>query len=407
MIENSPQPDSPRHAAPPEQGAVMLVVVLLMFVFLGFATAFMDLGLVRMTQAQMQAAVDSAAVEGLRFRDHPVIDGRVAARDLVDQIFDDDFGTSSVEHTLGAGPVTELSGGFGATANALQTIESTSNYVPHLQLNRRNARHGDLVTGTYLGDALVHEENSVYERSDFVPLAQPEFPPDAFLVRLRRTNDFQGFDRLEGVSSAGPALPFLFGRAMAMSGNGSYEPRHHGLTVRAAAIASALPAIQGVLQFAIRRGAADEQAGWDALPPGEYTLRSRDDQLTLLFEEQEVAIGRFVRWPDRPVELGAQVPPAEKTLLVRPVVGYVPIFEAVFEVDRVIGFGAVEIRDIGRESATLVKRTGRIASENGSATTPGSLVNQVFLTLDPLERRAVLEAHGHFSDPLLAPALVR
>ena len=401
----------------------MIVVILLLFAFFGFATAFFELGAARMTQSSMQVAADGSALEGLRFRDHPTIFDRAAAQEVVELVFDDDLGTGSAEHTLGAGPTFELSGGVGATANALQTIESVGVYTPHLQQNLPNEAHGDLVKGHFLEDALVHQENSFYERTDFTPApGGDEQPAESFLSRLRRTNDFQGLDNLEGVSSSGPALPFLFGRAMAMSGNGSYEPRHHGLSVRAAAIADARRVtlaglavegheqgepILGVLNLALRRGDAEEGPGWDSLPVGASTIRSRNAEVILLVGEEELRIGRFVRDLGSPVELGSVVPSAFSTVLVRPQQGYVPIYQTILGSDRVIGFGMIEIRDIGPEYATLVKRTGVLSFENSTAATPGSLVNNVFLTLSARERGEVLAAHARFLDPLLAPVLVR
>ncbi|MFH0944881.1 MAG: hypothetical protein V2A76_06755 [Planctomycetota bacterium] len=402
---------------------MMILVVLLLFVFFGFATAFFELGAARMTQAGMQVAADGSALDGLRFRDHPLVFDRAAAREVVEQVFDDDFGTGSANHTLGAGPAFELSGGVGATANALQTIESAGVYTPHLQLHLPNETHGDLVKGRFLEEALLHREDSQYERTDFLPTPSGDERPSAScLSRLRRTNDFSGLDNLEGVSSSGPALPFLFGRAMAMSGDGSYEPRHHGLTIRAAAIADArrvtlaglaVPEqdpggpILGVLNLALERGDPDGGPGWDSLPVGESTIRARDDEVILLVGEEERKIGRFVRDLRSPVELGSLVPEAFSTVLVRPWVGYVPIFETILGRDRVIGFGMIEIREIGVKTATLVKRTGVLAYENSTAAAPGSLVNNVFLTLSAPERDEVLAAHARFFDPLLAPVLVR
>src|SRR6185437_12272073 len=81
---------------------------------------------------------------------------------------------------------------------------------------------------------------SPYERRDFLPTPEPSSasPDPAFLVRMRRfnPNDFQpGIDSAAGISTSGPGLPFLFARGSMMwpTTSTSYQPRLHGLTVRA------------------------------------------------------------------------------------------------------------------------------------------------------------------------------
>jgi len=134
-----------------------------------------------------------------------------------------------------------------------------------------------MVSGTYVEDRFFEAvEDSVYRRSDFVP-ANPNpqgglgnTPDDSFLVRMRRTNNFQGLDAIPGVSSSGPALPFLFGRGTVMSVNqagpfGGYNPRVHGLTVRATAIADARPALAVGTSLALG-GLAQERRALGVLP---------------------------------------------------------------------------------------------------------------------------------------------
>ena len=55
-----------RHA---RRGYVLVMVAMLAFAFFALAALVIDMGMVRLTQRQMQSATDSAALEGLRFRD--------------------------------------------------------------------------------------------------------------------------------------------------------------------------------------------------------------------------------------------------------------------------------------------------------------------------------------------------
>src|SRR6185503_3123301 len=84
-----------------------------------------------------------------------------------------------------------------------------------------------------------------YTRNDFNPGGAN---PNAFLVRLRRSNEYQD---LEGrtdpdVGSSGPPLPLTFGKATTIHGDdpaATYSVRRDGLTVRATAIAETRPAL--------------------------------------------------------------------------------------------------------------------------------------------------------------------
>src|SRR6185436_12937255 len=182
--------------------------------------------------------------------------------------------------------------------HALQTmsVPETHSYKPDPQLNQRNEVYGDMVSGRfcYTSDPVPSEGGTyelidvvctepqrgtgIYARNDFnpnltspgPPAALPECPaPDdavptpwpvggtgtlstvddnAFLVRLRRSNEFQG---LEGqtessVGSSGPSLPLTFGKGAAIHGDDpaqDYSVRRDGLTVRATSIATIRPAM--------------------------------------------------------------------------------------------------------------------------------------------------------------------
>src|SRR5271155_4652603 len=66
------QSQSPRGHRPRrrDRGGYMLVLAAVMlFVLFGFAALVIDMGFVRLAQRQMQSAANSAAMEGLRWRD--------------------------------------------------------------------------------------------------------------------------------------------------------------------------------------------------------------------------------------------------------------------------------------------------------------------------------------------------
>lgn len=195
--------------------------VLMLF---GLAALTIDMGYVRLTQAQMQNAVDTAALEGVR-------NGRAQARDAV-----------RLAH--GASPVIATND-TGDPLNASQAgipsydPDASSVYLPNPQLNTGNAVHGDLVAGSYDRNA-SHSEDASYVRQDFDVTGS-----SAFLVRLRRTDHRNPLDREPDVSSSGDALPLLFGRGTmipAQETASGWAPRRDGITVRATAIADARPA---------------------------------------------------------------------------------------------------------------------------------------------------------------------
>jgi len=266
-------------ARSPERGVALVLVAMIAFALLGIMAINIDLGMVSMTQTQMQTAVDVAAIEGLRMRDASRDDPyferdlqrRLLASRAAAMVFDTDFvdDTGAIGDppgTLGAGPVVEMDGKIirdrgegavgpvGSRSIVQNTIRELGNYRPHLQLNPENLRHGDLVQGTYVGDEdprLLPKEGKRYFRSDFeptppIPGGPREPTSDSFLARMRRTNDFLGLDNIRGVSSAGPPLQLLFGQGGTLSAGDptrEYTYRHHGFTVRATAIAQARPVL--------------------------------------------------------------------------------------------------------------------------------------------------------------------
>lgn len=291
---------------------MLVQVALIAFALSGLLALAVDIGFARLTQNQMQNAADSAALEGLRKRDavrnpangNPVAFAsdctrRAAANRIAHWTFDDDFDVASgdLDYQFGAGPVLDVTEGV-TSAHALQTISVPDPHVykPDLQLNQQNQVYGDMVSGrfcytsdpfpseggTYEAQDIVCTEpqhgSGAYSRNDFNPnLTAPtgpatlsecpapdEAPPtpfplggtgnlgtvddSAFLVRLRRSNDFlgQAGQAETGVGSSGPALPLTFGKGTTIRGDdplADYSVRRDGLTVHATAIAATRPAM--------------------------------------------------------------------------------------------------------------------------------------------------------------------
>jgi hypothetical protein len=194
---------------------VLVQFALIVFALLGLLSLIIDVGYARLTQAQMQQAADSAALEGLRQRNVGVVDPatglvvddpfasdclrRVAANRVVRWTFDDDFDEASGDaYQYGAGPVLDLTGGTGSL-HAFDTVrvpEGAATYDPDPQLNQQNAVYGDMVSGRYCysadpraseglahadTDSLVCEEpqrgEGMYARNDFNPSPASPAPP--------------------------------------------------------------------------------------------------------------------------------------------------------------------------------------------------------------------------------------
>lgn len=250
--------DSAEGSSKGRRGVVLVFFALFFFALFGLFAVVVDWGIVRTTQIQMQTSADVAALTGLAGRDAVLDD--IAASDLMRRqeaalfaasVFDEDLdpNTPPDEFILGAGPV--LSNGVVSTAMpAGGLLQGDAPWVPALQANvDQNLTEGDLVAGSYVapgpGDLNFHDEASDYTRLDFTPSSPSGTePPTAFLARLRRTRDGEPLDRVPGVSSAGPTLPYLFGlgsAAIVPENADLYDPRRDGITVRATSIAEAQP----------------------------------------------------------------------------------------------------------------------------------------------------------------------
>ncbi|MEQ8764919.1 MAG: pilus assembly protein TadG-related protein [Planctomycetota bacterium] len=242
-----------------EGGVVLVMFVLMSFAFLSMAALVIDVGHTILARSQMQAAAESAALDGLSngAADPALTDiGRAEAALTVARHFGEHDG---IEYS--AGPNIEFEDGIeldGTRFRASQLIdaETIGPYEPTpLQLNLPNLAFGDMVVGQYFdridGERTQHVEHSNYTRDDFEPESLLPAPTtdSALLVRMRRTGNLN----IDGISSSGPYVPFLFGRGglMSVEDTGDQAPnpgaladrRFRGTAVRATAIASLEPAM--------------------------------------------------------------------------------------------------------------------------------------------------------------------
>ena len=250
---------------------MLVQIALIAFALSGLLSLVIDIGYARLAQSQMQNAADSGALEGLRQRDNLALNPaarRAAVNNVVGWTFDDDFDPTNgdPDYQFGAGPVVDLTDGV-TTAHALQTISvpDVHVYKPSLQSNLTNSPEGDMVSGhfCYTSDPHPSEDASYelqdivcndpqrgtgsYARNDFNPGAGAS-TPNAFLVRLRRSNEYQDLENQTDpdVASSGPSIPLTFGKGTTIHGddpNVDYSVRRDGLTVRATAIAHTRPAM--------------------------------------------------------------------------------------------------------------------------------------------------------------------
>ena len=81
-------------------------VVLIVFGLMGMLAVIVDVGYARLTQLQMQAAVDGAVKDGLRASSDPAT-RRALVRNTVALTYDDDLDLSADVRNFSAGPSRE------------------------------------------------------------------------------------------------------------------------------------------------------------------------------------------------------------------------------------------------------------------------------------------------------------
>jgi hypothetical protein len=437
---------------PQRRGYTLVLVVMLLAGLMALAGLVIDVGLARVAQRQMQTAVDAAALEGLRYRDEaPTWDSsqppdefrRQQASQIVEWVFDDDFDTTNGDPLqFGAGPVLELSGGYGSeelAGSQLLEVPDTPVYKPAdeaaLELNAADAVQGDMVAGDYVEasdsgapENYSHRERSDYSRDDFIPAHTDR---SAFLVRMRRTSTRDQNARSEGISSSGPPLPFLFARGSLMSPTNAvndYQPRVHGLTVRATSIADAQRAksvgvpqnnddqdlhVIGGLPLAVYHATVDNTA----IPSTVSVQVTTDGILLSGMSTLGIVLSNIEDWsPSSVGQVGVAVSVADPNAFVTQMLSAVPLRDeirnaylpVIFNPDvpaasgmanRLVGFWFVEVAGAGAD-LTFTRAANQVAFENATAT----LIKPVN---DPSIISALFAQHEVLPEPLLAPALVQ
>lgn len=386
-----------------ERGVVLVFSILLIFGVLAIGALTIDLGLAFLTQNQMQGATDAAALEALRFRDDlGDVEARSRAITLLGAAFDDDLDPDPLDPDLqhfGAGPIIGLADGVGETnAYATLSIPTTPVYKPNaegvpVQLNLSNAPHGDIVAGAYYDDQ-SHVEGANYQRADFDPNSSA---PDAFLVRLRRTHDPLGLDRVPGVSSAGPSLGLLFGLGSTVHAADPtvYNPRTDGITVRSTSIAAVRRAVRatggtGVGSFPLAPLAIHRNA-WNTVPIPPLSGSDFVVEASPGFDADSV-----------PGTVGEEVA-AGVEVQIEPGDYLIPIVDEFGAgVRLIIGFGLANLVPDGRPPATIIAQrlSGRVVATGVDARAQAGLLA---LAEDP----ALYAAYSQLADPVLAAVLVR
>ncbi len=229
-------------------GYVLVLVALLLFGLMAMAALVIDIGFARLAQRQMQTAVDTAALEGLRGKgsvDYAYATRQLAAESVMAWQFDDDLdgtngddGIADLGGAFGAGPMVDFSGGSGDAsmfASQLMTVDP---------------------------------DNAVYK-----PIVQRGTEtPDEVRVSFQRGGTL---DNNADLFVQGPPVPYLFAR-------GSLINRQligDGITLRASSNAQPRPALKvgmpvasGVLPGAIAIGY--ELSDWNATKSNPFILDS-------------------------------------------------------------------------------------------------------------------------------------
>ncbi len=444
-------PSHPKSISPGEgeRGVVLLLVALLSFSFFAILAWVIDLGFARLSHVQMDVATSAAALEGLRFRDEVTIPNpierdfqrRSMASYLAGLPFDEDLYSHDLSPyddalQLGAGPVISMDDGFMGKVHAGRLVQPSpspvykprsSEWTPHsplaLELNIANAPHGDLVTGNLSDAVRIPIENKIYLRNDFTPSAGVDEAShaNAFLVRMRRTTDPLGIDRIPGASSSGPPIPFVFGMgtSIQMAHGEAYNPRIDGITVRATSIAQSQPVMtvgrpDPVFQlpgFAPFHIPDDVWNDFGVLPLGVTAIEIDPPTGEIRVAGGGPLVGQFFQTLRAPLHLAdTLLPIAVEDGSISKWGTYVPIsFPILAEDDllpRVIGFGSVQLTltDTSSEPwlANLERLPSGIAETNATANLAGyNLASKAALFL------VVMEHYRALVDPLLAPALAR
>ncbi len=447
-----------RGKAADRAGYALVLFVMIFFGLMGLAALVIDMGFARLTQQEMQTAVDSAALEGLRWRDFSTDQyRRQQASQMVASLFTNYVDPSGGTVECGAGPVVDFTGGVGpadlAAAQTMVVLNPPVYQPTELELNLSNGTAGDMSSGTYGSNpnydaTQLADEDANYNRRDFTLAPSGSSTGSAFLVRMRRTNNASGLDQESGVSSGGPTLPVLFGRGslMARSGTGSQLSVTSGITVRATAIAAAGDGIQfggtsysagraktagrpfqqinqdnpaetvnipGITPFALSQtNWQNGQTSFTLALDGSITLGGQIIQPALVEIGQQIAAGKSVTpqdaaWLAQYVSANGTNPANYTGPTLLALSQYVPVVDTN---NTIIGFGYVQswtwTEDAtGATGGTLSITMGPSGSQPvGYGNVSGAFVPG--LTQDTTDFTTLFQEHATLNNPLYAPVLV-
>ena len=417
---------------------------------------------------------------------------RASVNRIVRWTFDDNLepADGDPDYQFGAGPILDLTEGA-TSLHALQTVSvpDVHAYKPDLQLNQLNQVHGDMVSGRFCytadpvpSEGAIHELQDVvctepqrgsgsYARNDFNPNSTSPGPPpglnecpapdepvpapwplpgtgslasvddSAFLVRLRRSNEFQdlGAQTETGVGSSGPSLPLTFGKATTIQADdpsSAYSARRDGLTVRATAIAAARPAMHvglpqvnpvqpGVTRFALLDNCVQAPMG------APVTLTVSVNPTTGLITRTGAGtatcptgglVGRFVPIPAAISSIGNPLPLAPSAITCVTATSPTAQFGPVFSVmaagpPRIIGFTRVTFTRVpacpapgSPFAATITRLASAVAASNASAKVTGALALPITATpadvRELFDKNQVREGRVNYA-PVLVAVLAR
>ena len=289
------------------RGATMLIFAVTIFALLALLALVLDYGLLVATRRQMQAVVNTAAVEGLRHLTATSDAQAVAAKVnmLASQVVPNGI------------TIPTITGQAQNRVVALQPVSLT------FQPNVGNNQAGDLVSGVYNPSAL-HSEVADYSRTDFSTSSNTA-DNSALLARLRLSDE---------ANATGPSVAALFG----LNAEGTLTNR-----LRATAIADSKPAKRvGVAQnnrLGVYAEAVDLNT-WNT---------SNDFSGTQPIDASKV-------W-----SVGEELAGNARNSTPAPS-GYIAIYKSINTVNRIVGFGFVSW-----QKNVYSKQSRQIAPENASA----------------------------------------
>ena len=398
-----------------QEGAVLVMVALLLVGIFGLLGTVVDGGRLRITRQQMDAGAEAAALEGLRFKDQDGDSGRRdrAIRSLALQ-WDDDLDPNNGDRFgLGAGTLPIVAGDtpLGGIIRVDPTIPG--GYKPVVERNSANVRNGDLVAGQYVPGGNGRETDA-FLRDDFEAtatgaVAQALADAPAFLVRLRRATNRLALDRQPGVSSAGPPFEWLWARGSAWREPGVGEngqSRSDGLTIRATSIASAERALVvsddplGSTKLAPFALLGDATAAWTGIAPGSALVLETDAGGFLIQGDSEQGV-----WlTDRPRRVAVPLSPSGGIGTIEDGVELliVPIYSRQSDQRVVAGF-TLATATLSAVTLNVVRVAGRVLAVGASSSSLSALDSRIALDQDP----SLLALHRSFPQPVLAPVLRR